>query len=243
MAIATGADVGREREAKGLTQETLSAMAGVSVRSIRRAEGGEPVSGETLRCLAAALDVPFEPVAAPEDPVERAARRLSSPVTPVQWAVCVGTSAVALSIPVLLMCMVAWPEFYMAARGIGDWAILATVLLQTLGASLGLAAGAYHDLAVAGHRPPTRAGTLRVSSWSAIVALTALGVQSLYFASLDPTGDAWTTIVRGAVSPGGFAMCLFLAFMAMRGFPSRELAYVARRERFLYGRVDRPAVK
>jgi transcriptional regulator with XRE-family HTH domain len=44
---------------KGLSQDQLSVMSGVSVRTIQRIERGKPASCETLKCLAAALEVDF----------------------------------------------------------------------------------------------------------------------------------------------------------------------------------------
>lgn len=63
MAKRPNIDVRTLREAKALSQDMLATMAGVSVRSIRRMEAGERVSAETIRCVAAALDV--TPVEAP----------------------------------------------------------------------------------------------------------------------------------------------------------------------------------
>lgn len=60
MAIRTGNDVRTIREARGITQEALSVMAGVSERSIRRTENGDAVSMETMKCIAAALDETLE---------------------------------------------------------------------------------------------------------------------------------------------------------------------------------------
>jgi transcriptional regulator with XRE-family HTH domain len=44
---------------KGLSQDQLSVMSGVSVRTIQRIERGKPASSESLKCLAAALDLDF----------------------------------------------------------------------------------------------------------------------------------------------------------------------------------------
>lgn len=44
---------------KGLSQEQLSQMSGVSVRTIQRIERGASPSVESLKCLAAALDIDF----------------------------------------------------------------------------------------------------------------------------------------------------------------------------------------
>ena len=43
----------------GLSQEQLAGMSGVSVRTIQRVERGAGATAETLKCLAAALDVDF----------------------------------------------------------------------------------------------------------------------------------------------------------------------------------------
>lgn len=60
MTIKSGRDVKAIREAKGITQESLATMAGISQRSVRRTEAGEPVSMETFKCIAAALDETLE---------------------------------------------------------------------------------------------------------------------------------------------------------------------------------------
>ena len=51
---------------KGLSQEQLSAMSGVSTRTIQRIERGAGVSTETLKCLAATLEIDFTDLR-PED--------------------------------------------------------------------------------------------------------------------------------------------------------------------------------
>lgn len=51
---------------RGLSQEQLSAMSGVSVRTIQRIERGAGATPETLKCLAAALEVDFTALR-PED--------------------------------------------------------------------------------------------------------------------------------------------------------------------------------
>lgn len=48
------------RRRKRMSQGHLASVSGVSVRTIRRAETGLDVSGETLRCLCAVLDVDAE---------------------------------------------------------------------------------------------------------------------------------------------------------------------------------------
>ncbi len=47
------------RQELGLTQEDLAGMAGVSCRTLQRLESGGSASAETLKCIAAALDVDF----------------------------------------------------------------------------------------------------------------------------------------------------------------------------------------
>ncbi len=44
---------------RGLSQEQLASMAGVSVRTLQRIERGATPSAETLKCLAAVLDTDF----------------------------------------------------------------------------------------------------------------------------------------------------------------------------------------
>ncbi|MEM8648080.1 MAG: helix-turn-helix domain-containing protein [Pseudomonadota bacterium] len=47
------------RQELGLTQEELAGMAGISCRTLQRLESGGSASAETLKCIAAALDVEF----------------------------------------------------------------------------------------------------------------------------------------------------------------------------------------
>lgn len=44
----TGRNVRRLRESRAVSQEHLAQMAGISPRTVQRAEGGEPVHGETM---------------------------------------------------------------------------------------------------------------------------------------------------------------------------------------------------
>lgn len=44
---------------KGLSQEQLAGMAGISTRTLQRIERGTKASPETLKCIAAALDAEF----------------------------------------------------------------------------------------------------------------------------------------------------------------------------------------
>lgn len=45
------------RRAKRMSQEHLASVSGVSVRTVRRAEKGEDVSGESLRCMCSVLEL------------------------------------------------------------------------------------------------------------------------------------------------------------------------------------------
>jgi transcriptional regulator with XRE-family HTH domain len=54
------------REARGWSQEQLAAAAGISVRTVQRAERDGSASRETKLCLAAALDVPHSTLEKPE---------------------------------------------------------------------------------------------------------------------------------------------------------------------------------
>ncbi len=45
---------------QGFSQEQLALMAGISVRTLQRIERGAKASPETLKCLAAALDIEFD---------------------------------------------------------------------------------------------------------------------------------------------------------------------------------------
>ncbi|MDD7910169.1 helix-turn-helix domain-containing protein [Pseudovibrio exalbescens] len=47
------------RQQKGLSQEQLAEMAGVSTRTLQRIENGANPSTETLKCLASALEINF----------------------------------------------------------------------------------------------------------------------------------------------------------------------------------------
>ena len=48
------------RQERGLSQEQLAQMAGISPRTLQRIEGGATPSAETLKCLASALDLQFD---------------------------------------------------------------------------------------------------------------------------------------------------------------------------------------
>lgn len=44
---------------RGLTQDQLATMAGISIRTLQRVERGGEASAESLKCIAAVLDLPF----------------------------------------------------------------------------------------------------------------------------------------------------------------------------------------
>ena len=54
--IRAGQAIAKMRFARGWSQQTLAACAGVATRSVQRVENGSPCSSETLVCLASALD-------------------------------------------------------------------------------------------------------------------------------------------------------------------------------------------
>lgn len=55
------------REAKAFTQEKLSLLSSVNVRTIQRAENGDRIAADTLAFIAEALQVPFSRVVASDD--------------------------------------------------------------------------------------------------------------------------------------------------------------------------------
>ena len=63
------------REGRGWSQQQLAEAAGISVRTVQRAERDGVASRETKICLAAALDVPHGELEAPEQPRSPAAIR------------------------------------------------------------------------------------------------------------------------------------------------------------------------
>lgn len=63
---------------RGLSQEQLAYMAGVSTRTLQRIERGATPSTETLKCLASALDLKFE------DLREETAMMSDAPRTPTR---------------------------------------------------------------------------------------------------------------------------------------------------------------
>ena len=65
MSQVIGSNLKRIREAFAWTQESLAAAAAVDVRTVQRAEGGKGISAESLRSLAAALDIPLTTLQTP----------------------------------------------------------------------------------------------------------------------------------------------------------------------------------
>jgi DNA-binding XRE family transcriptional regulator len=69
------------REAKGWAQDQLAAAAGVSLRTVQRAEGDGSASRETKVCLAAALGIPHMDLEAPSSSAslsERTGRQVNA---------------------------------------------------------------------------------------------------------------------------------------------------------------------
>ena len=241
MRIATGRDVGEARQARGLTQDSLARMAGVSVRSIRRAENGDTVSAETLRCLAAALDVPFDPaIVELVDPVDRVRSWLGSPVKPMQWAVSVGFAAMSVALPLCMACMTFYPGFYAVLHRFHPAFFTAFFVMQTFGVPFALAVEAYLDLSLMRKRPPTQAGARSVFLIGALTGLTAFAGLLVHLGSsmapeerVLPDGMGWLS------GPLGPLLLVALAFCGFRSTTAGELRYVAWRERLLRGRAPR----
>lgn len=59
QALATATRVRAQREAAGLTQQTLATRAQISLRTLSRIEGGEDCTVSTLARIAKALDIPL----------------------------------------------------------------------------------------------------------------------------------------------------------------------------------------
>ena len=94
------------REERLWTQEQLSEVSGVSLRSIQRVEKGEAVSMETLKNLAATLDVDADELVPPRNslPENRNTPFGSSPAsrresTSVSWPIARATSSTTRSHP------------------------------------------------------------------------------------------------------------------------------------------------
>jgi transcriptional regulator with XRE-family HTH domain len=68
---------------KGLSQEQLAHMAGVSTRTLQRIERGASASPETLKCIASVLETDFGDLRGePEMPAERPQTRPETPELP-----------------------------------------------------------------------------------------------------------------------------------------------------------------
>lgn len=76
-----GFNIRRWREQKGWTQEHLAAAAGISGRTVQRAEEGRGMSAETLQAIAGALDVAIDELRS--NPLEEVARLLGVPLSEV----------------------------------------------------------------------------------------------------------------------------------------------------------------
>lgn len=79
-----GERIRKLRECRGWSQEQLAGAAGVSVRTVQRAESDSTASRETKVCLAAALDVPHADLEA------------QLPDSPTTWHPPAGMNAAAL---------------------------------------------------------------------------------------------------------------------------------------------------
>lgn len=237
MTIRNGTDVKAIREARAITQENLATMAGVSIRSVRRAEAGEAVSGETLRCIAAALDESFEPVVE-ESEAERRLKGLSRPSRPFDWALNVFLSLLALSLPFTIATMVSYPDFYDAVKGFSAFALALVLLAQTIGVAL-LAAWAAYDRARDG-RAPTRAAAIGVIMASSWISFAALMGYALYFGSLlgelqGGPDRTWSLFREAYLHPFALLGILVMAYGTVRSIPRTERWYLTTKERFLYG--------
>jgi len=69
------------RKKRAWPQEQLAEVAGISVRTIQRIEGGEPASFETLKAMANALDVAVEELLTAPEQSSKPPGPVSSPVT------------------------------------------------------------------------------------------------------------------------------------------------------------------
>lgn len=237
MTIRNGTDVKAIREARAITQDNLATMAGVSIRSVRRAEGGESVSGETLRCLAAALDEHFEP-AIEESGVDRRLQWLSKPSRPFEWAVTAFLSTLALSLPFVLATMFSYPAFYDAVRSFSPLALIPVMVAQTIGVALLLAWAAYDHASK--RRAPTRAaanGVLLAGCWVSFLAFMGFG---FYFGSIlaeieGTPGKSWTLFREAYLHPFAVIGILVMVYGTVRTIPRTERWYLTTMDRFLYG--------
>lgn len=66
---------------RGLTQDQLAAMAGISIRTLQRVERGAEASAETLKCLAAVLDLDFKDLRK-DSPMHDLSQAETSPILP-----------------------------------------------------------------------------------------------------------------------------------------------------------------
>lgn len=238
MAIKTPNELKAAREAKGLTQDMLAKMAGVSSRSVHRAET-EGVSAETLRCIAAALNEAVE--ISPdrqEDPVERRRRTLNTPASPGYFAFCVGFCALCVAVPVLIACMVNYHHFYATLKSGSPGLAKLVIFLQGFGLPALLAAACYYDARFDGKRTPT-VGAVLASNWTfgmvSSVALVVMGMELPDAETARAAGETGKFALAWFKDPLVIFATLLIAYVTIRSFPSTELRYVAWREKALYG--------
>jgi transcriptional regulator with XRE-family HTH domain len=105
MSNTTGANIRRLREHKPWTQEQLAGAAGVDVRTVQRAEKGEPISAESLQAIAGVLDASIELLRLDPEDVMRQVQEFEKnykviPLTRIERAYdlrsCIGSGAMEL---------------------------------------------------------------------------------------------------------------------------------------------------
>lgn len=232
MTIRTGLDVKAIREAKGLTQEMLATMAGVSARSLSRAENGEHVSAETLRCLAAALDVPHEVVAA-----NASTPTLPRRVTPAQWAFGIFFLTFCGSFPFGLTLTVSYYKTYVQLAALVPGGDLTLILAVTLGPP-SLAAYAAYDFAKRKEAPTIGAMTriLILACWVNLGGMLALvgylGSKITEMQGHDDLPSAWSMFNH----PIPLLAIALLVLATARTVPVVDGKYRDLMARFLYDR-------
>lgn len=220
MSIRTGADVRDIREGRGLTQESLAIMACISVRSLRRAESGHAVSPETLRCLAAALDVPFEFVRDEAVASVPFMEREASAIFCAQAVFLCIFQATMLSMPA---CVTAYPEFYAEAARVAPGLDNLIIVAQVFGIPALFAWGVYVDVRRKGTRL-SNGGCLRmqmIAVWCGI-----------------PVQVAWGNL---GMHPIGVLMYLGIAYGTVKSFPSLDRVYQRLLSRLFHAPSRSPA--
>jgi len=104
-----GPELQAARRRKLMSQEHLASVSGVSVRTIRRAENGEAISGESMRCLCATLELPAEVAPAPADPRETVEASLTERETLLVHGLTL-TPVMVAALAALSVLMGAWPQ-------------------------------------------------------------------------------------------------------------------------------------